>query len=66
MVGARAISQQEVKESNAIRDKIKLIRVTLEEALYAKDSRSKNVPIIRSLRLLIELEKELEKFYRMQ
>jgi hypothetical protein len=55
-----------MKQSDPIEEKIKLIKGSLEEALYSKDSRSKNLPIIRSLRLLIELRKELEKIYQRQ
>ena len=66
MVGSVAVRQRQMKQPDPIEEKIKLIRVTLEEALYSKDSRSKNLPIIRSLRLLIELRKELEKIHQRQ
>jgi hypothetical protein len=60
------VRQGETKPFDHIEEKIKLIKGSLEEALYSKDSRSKNLPIIRSLRLLIELRRELEKIYQRQ
>jgi hypothetical protein len=66
MVGETAVSQREVKEYRGIEEKIKLIRGTLGQALYSRDSHSKNAPIIKSLRFLIELEEELEKLYQRQ
>ncbi len=61
MVGTRTVTQREVKDSSSIEERIMLIRMTLEEALYSKGSHAKNVPIIKSLGLLIELENELER-----
>jgi hypothetical protein len=55
-----------MRQPDPIEEKIKLIRGSLEQALYVKDPRSKNLPIIRSLRLLIELRKELEKIHQRQ
>jgi hypothetical protein len=60
------VRKGQTKPSDPIEEKIKLIKGSLEEALYSKDSRSKNLPIIRSLRLLIELRRELEKIYQRQ
>ncbi len=60
------VCQGEMRQPDAIEEKIKLIKGSLEEALYSNDSRSKNLPIIRSLRLLIELRKELEKIHQRQ
>jgi hypothetical protein len=55
------VRQGKMRQLDPIEEKIKLIKRSLEEALYSKDSRSKNLPIMRSLRLLIELRRELEK-----
>jgi hypothetical protein len=60
MDGTRAMTQRESKECSPIEEKIRVMRMTLEEALYSKDARSKNVPIIKSLRYLIQLENEFE------
>jgi hypothetical protein len=66
MVRGTAVNQREVEQYSLIEQKLKLIKGSLEEALYSKDARSKNLPIIRSLRLLIELRRELEKIYQRQ
>lgn len=58
------VRQGETKTSDPIDEKIKMVKGSLEEALYSKDSRSKNLPIIRSLRLLIELRRERKKIYQ--